>query len=221
MKIPEYYIFKTIVHDMKTKLEVELQPIELDELLNKIPEIGVSIPLEEADIGLYINVFADDEPAVKAEKIYQITKDSEYNELIKWLLEYFEMRAEPSETYIKRSDAVKAFAEYLMHDATTESPYASVDIEDWTELAEDILNDVPPVKSIRKKAAWISVNERLPEINESGTSDKLLLCWSDGQIVIGHYMGDNSFIGQPWPQAADATVTVTAWMYAPEPYVGV
>ena len=154
MKIPEYYIFKTIVHDMKTKLEVELQPIELDELLNEIPEIGVSIPLEEADIGFYINVFADDEPDVKAEKIYQITKDSKYNELIKCLLEYFEMRAESSETYIKRSDAIKAFAEYLMHDATTESPYASVDIEDWTELAEDILNDAPPVKSIRPKGEW-------------------------------------------------------------------
>ena len=176
MKIPDYYIFKTVVNDMKTKIEVELQSITLEELLDEIFEASIS--------------------------------------------------AEESETYIIRSDAIKVLAEYLMYDATTESEDASVDIEDWEELAEDILKDVPLVKPTRKKAEWISVNERLPKINEtgfvdSGASNKLLLCWSDGQIVIGYYVGDNTFIGHPWPQAADATVTVTAWMYAPEPYVGV
>lgn len=65
---------------------------------------------------------------------------------------------------------------------------------------------------------WISVEERLPELNDDGASDKVLLCWSDGQIAIGTYAGDRTFIGQDWPEATDASVKVVAWMPIPEPY---
>lgn len=67
---------------------------------------------------------------------------------------------------------------------------------------------------------WISVEDRLPELNDDGASDKVLLCWSDGQVVVGTYAGDRTFVGQGWPKATGATVKVVAWMPIPEPYVG-
>lgn len=65
---------------------------------------------------------------------------------------------------------------------------------------------------------WIPVDERLPELNDDGASDIVLLCWSDGQIAVGTYAGDRTFIGQDWPEATDASVKVVAWMPIPEPY---
>lgn len=65
---------------------------------------------------------------------------------------------------------------------------------------------------------WIPVDERLPELNDDGASDIVLLCWSDGQIAVGTYAGDRTFIGQGWPEATDASVKVVAWIPIPEPY---
>lgn len=65
---------------------------------------------------------------------------------------------------------------------------------------------------------WIPVDERLPELNDDGASDKVLLCWSDGQFAVGAYTGDRTFIGQGWPEATGASVKVVAWMPLPDPY---
>ena len=65
---------------------------------------------------------------------------------------------------------------------------------------------------------WIPVDERLPELNDDGASDKVLLCWSDGQFAVGAYTGDRTFIGQGWPEATGASVKVVAWMPIPDPY---
>ena len=45
--------------------------------------------------------------------------------------------------YIKREDAERALAEQLMYEATTESEYASIDLKDYIEEAEELLADVP------------------------------------------------------------------------------
>lgn len=65
---------------------------------------------------------------------------------------------------------------------------------------------------------WIPVDERLPELNDDGASDKVLLCWSDGQFAVGAYTGDRTVVGQGWPEATGASVKVVAWMPIPEPY---
>ena len=70
------------------------------------------------------------------------------------------------------------------------------------------------------KSEWIPVSERLPEITESGVSDMVLLCWSDGQRTVGAYQGNKTFVGQAWPMARDCRVTVIAWQPLPEPYEG-
>ena len=75
--------------------------------------------------------------------------------------------------------------------------------------AEDLKDKIPK---------WIPVEEWLPEITETGTSDMVLLCWSDGQRTVGAYQGNRTFVGQAWPAAKDSRVTVVAWMPLPEPY---
>lgn len=47
----------------------------------------------EAEDRLYIKIYADDEPSVKAEKLYQICGETQNREVTEWLKEYF-----PAET---------------------------------------------------------------------------------------------------------------------------
>lgn len=55
-----------------------------------------SVPSVEADDRLYIKVYADDEPSVKAEKLYQICEETENKEIAEWLKEYFPSVDKPS-----------------------------------------------------------------------------------------------------------------------------
>lgn len=58
---------------------------------------------------------------------------------------------------IKREDAIQELGEYLMMDAQMEySGTASEDIEDWKDLAEHILKDIPSAEP--KQGEW----ERIP-----------------------------------------------------------
>lgn len=77
-----------------------------------------------------------------------------------------------------------------------------------------IFDDIPSAQQ------WIPCSERLPNLNEDGVSDMVLLCWSDGQMTVGAYQGNRTFVGQAWPMARDCRVTVIAWMPLPEPYKG-
>ena len=43
----------------------------------------------EAEDGHYIKIYADDEPSVKAEKLYQICGETQSKEVAEWLKEYF------------------------------------------------------------------------------------------------------------------------------------
>ena len=75
-------------------------------------------------------------------------------------------------------------------------------------------------KHEKSEPRWIPCSERLPEIGEKGTSDMVLLCWSDGQRTVGAYQGNRTFVGQAWPEARSCRVTVTAWMPLPNPWKG-
>ena len=48
-----------------------------------------ALPSAEVMDRLYIKIYADDEPAVKAEKLCQICDETQNRELTKWLKEYF------------------------------------------------------------------------------------------------------------------------------------
>lgn len=48
-----------------------------------------SLPSAEAEDRLYIKIYADDEPSVMAEKLYQICGETQNGEVAKWLKEYF------------------------------------------------------------------------------------------------------------------------------------
>lgn len=54
---------------------------------------GIDIPQykkeAEAEDKLYIKIYADDEPSVKAEKLYQICGKTQSREVAEWLKEYF------------------------------------------------------------------------------------------------------------------------------------
>ena len=45
--------------------------------------------LADAEDRLYIKIYADDEPSVKAEKLYQICGETQNREVAEWLKEYF------------------------------------------------------------------------------------------------------------------------------------
>lgn len=48
-----------------------------------------ALPSAEAEDRLYIKIYADDEPSVKAEKFYQICGETQNRETAEWLKEYF------------------------------------------------------------------------------------------------------------------------------------
>ena len=48
-----------------------------------------ALPSAEAEDRHYIKIYADDEPSVKAEKLYQICGETQNREVTEWLKEYF------------------------------------------------------------------------------------------------------------------------------------
>lgn len=48
-----------------------------------------ALPSIEAEDRHYIKIYADDEPSVKAEKLYQICGETQNREVAEWLKEYF------------------------------------------------------------------------------------------------------------------------------------
>lgn len=58
----------------------------------------------EAEDRLYIRIYADDEPSVKAEKLYQICGETQNREVTKWLKEYFPSAEAVRGEWIKTAD---------------------------------------------------------------------------------------------------------------------
>lgn len=55
----------------------------------EIQDVLENLPPAEAEDRLYIKIYADDEPSVKAEKLYQICGETQKREVAEWLKEYF------------------------------------------------------------------------------------------------------------------------------------
>lgn len=61
-----------------------------------VADLIKGLPSADAEDRLYIKIYADDEPSVKAEKLYQICDETQNREVAKWLKEYFlSAEAEP------------------------------------------------------------------------------------------------------------------------------
>ena len=71
--------------------------------------------------------------------------------------------------FYRKEDVVQELAEYLMYDAQTEwAGTASEDIEDWIDLAEHILKDIPTIEP----------NLILPERMDRGE------CYEVGETIV-------------------------------------
>lgn len=68
---------------------------------------------------------------------------------------------------------------------------------------------------------WISINDRLPEVNENGKSKRLLLSFANADnVTAGYYKEDEeggSFIFGTIP-CLDLDLIVNAWAPCPKPY---
>ena len=89
-----------------------------------------------------------------------------------------------------------------------------------TAKCEELASAIEEVPSAQPEPQWIPCSERLPKLEEEGTSRMVLLCWTDGQVTVGAYAGNRTFVGQAWPKAKGASVQVIAWMPLPEPWRG-
>lgn len=76
----EHFITKREVDDIVRKEE---------EWIQAVAEVLLKVPSAEADNRHYIKIYADDEPSVKAEKLYQICGETQNKEVTEWLKEYF------------------------------------------------------------------------------------------------------------------------------------
>ena len=59
------------------------------EAIKTISKALKELPSDEAEDRHYIKIYADDEPSVKAEKLYQICCETQNKEVAEWLKEYF------------------------------------------------------------------------------------------------------------------------------------
>lgn len=100
---------------------------------------------------------------------------------------------------IRRDDAVQTVAEYMMYNATLEYETASDDIEDWKDLASDILAEIPPAAPAARRGEWIVYYDKkedgplmrkclCSECKEDGNT-KWKYCSSCGSIMRGENNG--------------------------------
>ena len=75
---------KELVEYARESENMRKRNAKLEVMLNAYRAIS-----SEADDRLYIKIYADDEPSVKAEKLYQICGETQNREVTEWLKEYF------------------------------------------------------------------------------------------------------------------------------------
>ena len=132
---------------------------------------------------------------------------------------------------ISRQAAIDALwkALYEYEDKTEkqfqESEY--LDVGDWIEHRIFVLNmndiDRLTILNLPSAQRWIPCSERLPETDEDGYSDKLLVCFSNftGHEICEYRIIDGIgkwYIGDSDECPDDIEVKVIAWMPLPEPY---
>lgn len=68
---------------------IKTQKQFVDDMTKEAFDMAIKALSAEAENRLYIMIYADDEPSVKAEKLYQICDEEQNREVAEWLKEYF------------------------------------------------------------------------------------------------------------------------------------
>ncbi len=201
-----------------------------DEEDTKAFDVAIEALSAESEDRHYIRIYADDEPSVKAEKLYQICGETQNREVAKWLKEYF--LSEDSEDgkeqkskldLISRQDAI----DFLIENMNWYTPDGCEASEkEKVECVTELINGVPSTDR------WIPCSERLPEKDgrylfvrqlHVDRNDKPIY-W----VSIAWYgkplMPTQRVKGKCWyiPDDGDVVIddVVLAWMPLPEPYEG-
>lgn len=79
------------------------------------------------------------------------------------------------------------------------------------------------IRALKRETGWIPVSKRLPELDEDGYSDKVLVCFTNfsGCEICEYRECDDChgwYIGDSDDNPEDVGVHVIAWMPLPEPY---
>lgn len=113
-------------------------------------------------------------------------------------------------------EAIKRIEEFGLHHAIRDLPHSTYTVEAF-EMAINALEQ-------QDKTRWIPVTERLPDLDEDGYSEKLLLSFDNFSLpAIGEYRQDPDDSGAWYEGDCDETLLsygliVNAWMPLPEQY---
>lgn len=89
----------------------------------------------------------------------------------------------------------------------------------------DLINNVVYQPEVKPQMQWIPCSERLPEVDEDGYSDKMLVCFNNysGCEICEYRIIDGAgkwYVGDFDDAIEDIGVKVSAWMPLPERYRG-
>ena len=137
-KDTEYEAHKVLIK----ALSQEPQKNTLDELFKNIKKWEEEAEQEPCDDKrLFIKIYADYEPSVVAEKVYQICDEDEFPEVVSRLNAYLE----PCDDAISREDALNGV------DAMYNNSW---DLRDFRQNVDLMLKELPSVTPSRRKGHW-------------------------------------------------------------------
>ena len=124
------------------------------------------------------------------------------------------------EDAVSRQTLQKELALYPIDDVTTE------DEAGYNRAINDVQKMVlhlPSAQPERNTEKWIPCSERLPELDEDGYSDKVLVCFANftGCEICEYRECDDChgwYVGDTDDNPEDIGIHVIAWMPLPEPY---
>lgn len=171
------------VYDKRTQADERI----IDSYRREFSEVASA----EAEDRLYIKIYADDEPSVKAEKLYQICGETQNREVTEWLKEYFP-------------------AEAVQIPIKLEKRYPESKDEDITDAF--MRGYLAGRSSAEAVQGWIPCSERLPDVDVEvlTTTD-----WSE--VLIAWHRKDGTWETEDYILANDE---ILAWMPLPTPYKG-
>lgn len=163
--VPQSEQYKKGFEDAKRAFELEYAR-EAESIRKRNAQLEVMLNVQraisaEAEDRLYIKIYADDEPSVMAEKLYQICGETQNREVAKWLKEYFSSAEEDGEDY-------ELATEQMEHDAMYEPTYNSEDVKSMPEQRVELVEE------------WGKENPEEPQADLIIVGDVVGTKWDDG-----------------------------------------